>query len=86
MAVVRQTLHHVVVAIFMGDEEGASQRAVVGVQAVLGEDLLVVVEVVVIDRPVKRHYDHLRRLESFDDRLLRDHCVSIHLTSSATDL
>lgn len=52
----------------MGDEERAPQWAVVGIQAVLGKDLLVMVEVVVIDRPVERHYDHLRRLESFDHR------------------
>lgn len=63
MAVVRQTLDHVVVAVLVGDEERASQRAVVGIQAILGEYLLIVVKVVMIYRAVERHYYYLRRLE-----------------------
>lgn len=71
-----QTLYHVIIAVLMGDEKCAPQWAIVGVQTVLGKDLLVMIEVVVIDRPVKCHYDHLRCLELFDDRLYHN-CVSI---------
>lgn len=65
MAVVRQALDHIVIAVLVGDEERTPQRTVVGIQSILGEYLLIVIEVVVIDRAVECHYYHLRRLESF---------------------
>lgn len=64
VAVVRQALDHVVVAVLVRDKERASQRAVVRIQAILSKYLLIVIEIVVIYRTIERHYYHLRRLES----------------------
>lgn len=79
MAVVRQALDHVVVAVLVRDKERASQRAIVRIQAILSKYLLIVIEIVVIYRTIERHYYHLRRLESLKMlrlRRFRTHFVS----------
>lgn len=65
----RQALDHIVIAILVRDEERAPQRTVIGIQAILGEYLLIVIEIIVIYCAIKRHYYHLRRLE-FEFELL----------------
>lgn len=70
VTIMRQALDHIVIAILMRDEERASQRTVVGIQAILGEYLLVMIEVVVIYCTIECHYYHLRRLESFESLYL----------------
>jgi len=59
VAVVRQLLDHVVVAVLVGDEEGSPDGAAVGVLAALAEDLLVVLDVVDVDGAVEGEQDHL---------------------------
>lgn len=67
----RQALDHIVVAVLVRDEKCAPQWTVVGIQAILGEYLLVVIEIIVIYCTVECHYYHLRRLESFELLYLR---------------
>lgn len=67
----RQALDHIVVAVLVRDEKCALQRTVVGIQAILGEYLLVVIEVIVIYCAIECHYYHLRRLESLELLYLR---------------
>lgn len=62
VAPVRELLDHVVVAVLVRYEERALDKASVGVLLAVREHLLVLVVVVLVDRPVKRQQDHLRRL------------------------
>lgn len=86
MTVVRQTLDHIVVAVLVRDEERPPQRAVVRIQAVLSEYLLIVVEIIVIYRTVECHYYHLRCLKWFQNeryynvrkRILSVTCVAFN--------
>jgi len=70
VAVVRQALDHIVIAVLVRDEERTPQRTIVGIQSILGKYLLIVIKVVVIYRAVERHYYHLRRLESIQHAAL----------------
>lgn len=59
MAVVRQLLDHVVVAVLVRDEECSLELAAVGVLTILVEKVRVFLEVVEVDGTVKRDQDHL---------------------------
>lgn len=59
MAVVRQLLDHVVVAVLVRDEERSLELAAVGVLTILVEKVRVFLEVVEVDGTVKRDQDHL---------------------------
>lgn len=69
MTIVRQTLGHIIIAILVRDEERSLQRTIVGIQAILGEYLLIMIEIVVIYSAIERHYYHLRRLKSYANEL-----------------
>lgn len=62
MAVVRQLLDHVVVAVLVGDEERSLELAAVGVLTILVEKVRVFLEVVEVDGTVECDQDHLWRL------------------------
>lgn len=77
VAVVRQALDHIVIAVLVRDEERTPQRTIVGIQSILGKYLLIVIKVVVIYCAVECHYYHLRRLETFDTlHSYSDRCLS----------
>lgn len=59
MAVVRQLLDHVVVAVLVRDEERSLELTAVGVLTILVEKVCVFLEVVEVDGTVKRDQDHL---------------------------
>lgn len=59
MAIVRQLLDHVVVAVLVRDEECSLKLAAVGVLTVFVEEVRVLLEVVEVDGTVERDQDHL---------------------------
>lgn len=63
MTVVRQALDHIIIAVLVRDEKRTPQGAIVGIQTILGEYLLIVIEIIVIYCTIECHYYHLWRLK-----------------------
>lgn len=66
MTIVCQALDHVVVTVLVRDKECAFQRTIVGIQAILSEYLLIMIEVIVIYCTIECYDNHLRRLKLFE--------------------